>query len=75
MKEGGKQDSDGFNRDLIGWNVSGLVFANDFSSDITGVTFVALSCGQKPDHSTIAVFVLSMKDEAVSLLLESLDSE
>ena len=27
------------------------------------VTFMALSCSQKPDHSTIAAFVSSMKDE------------
>jgi transposase len=27
------------------------------------VTFMALSCGQCPDHSTIAVFVSSMKEE------------
>jgi len=27
------------------------------------VTFMALSCGQQPDHSTIAAFVSSMKEE------------
>ena len=27
------------------------------------VTFMALSCGEQPDHSTIAAFVSSMKDE------------
>jgi transposase len=27
------------------------------------VTFMALACGQQPDHSTIAAFVSSMKDE------------
>jgi len=27
------------------------------------VTFMALSCGQKPDHSTIAAFVSTMKDK------------
>jgi transposase len=27
------------------------------------VTFMALSCGQEPDHSTIAAFVSSMKEE------------
>lgn len=27
------------------------------------VTFMALSCGQYPDHSTIAAFISSMKDE------------
>jgi len=31
------------------------------------VTFMALSCGQYPDHSTIAAFVSSMKDEILSL--------
>jgi transposase len=31
------------------------------------VTFMALSCGQRPDHSTIAAFVSSMKDEIVPL--------
>ena len=27
------------------------------------ITFMALTCGQSPDHSTIAAFVSSMKDE------------
>jgi len=27
------------------------------------VVFIALACGQQPDHSTIAAFVSSMKDE------------
>jgi transposase len=27
------------------------------------VTFMALACGQRPDHSTIAAFVSSMRDE------------
>jgi transposase len=31
------------------------------------VTFMALSCGQQPDHSTIATFVSSMKDEILPL--------
>ena len=31
------------------------------------VTFMALSCAQKPDHSTIAAFVSSMKDEILLL--------
>jgi hypothetical protein len=31
------------------------------------VVFLALSCGQYPDHSTIAAFVSSMKDEIVPL--------
>jgi len=31
------------------------------------VTFMALTCGQQPDHSTIAAFVSSMKDEIQGL--------
>ena len=31
------------------------------------IVFMALSCGIKPDHSTIAVFVSSMKDEILPL--------
>jgi len=31
------------------------------------VTFMALSCAQKPDHSTIAAFVSSMKEEILLL--------
>ncbi|MBW2183898.1 MAG: transposase [Deltaproteobacteria bacterium] len=31
------------------------------------VTFMAMSCGQQPDHSTIAAFVSSMKDELLPL--------
>jgi len=31
------------------------------------VTFMAMSCAQKPDHSTIAAFVSSMKDEILFL--------
>ena len=36
------------------------------------VTFMALSCGQKPDHSTIAAFVSSMKDEILPLFRDIL---
>jgi transposase len=36
------------------------------------VTFMALSCGQYPDHSTIAAFVSSMKDEILSLFRDVL---
>ena len=36
------------------------------------VVFMALSCGQQPDHSTIAGFVLSMKDETLSLFRDVL---
>jgi transposase len=31
------------------------------------VVFIALACGQQPDHSTIATFVSSMKDEILPL--------
>ena len=34
---------------------------------LENVTFMALSCGQKPDHSTIAAFVSSMSDEILPL--------
>ena len=36
------------------------------------VTFMALSCGQEPDHSTIAAFVSSMKDEIKPLFSDVL---
>src|SRR4030042_1390070 len=36
------------------------------------VTFMALSCGQQPDHSTIAEFVSSMKDEIMPLFRDVL---
>jgi len=36
------------------------------------VTFMALSCGEQPDHSTIAGFVSSMKDEILSIFREVL---
>ena len=36
------------------------------------VTFMALSCGQAPDHSTIAAFVSSMKDEIKPLFRDVL---
>ncbi|MBW2194971.1 MAG: IS1182 family transposase [Deltaproteobacteria bacterium] len=36
------------------------------------VTFIALSCCQYPDHSTIAAFVSSMKDEILSLFRDVL---
>lgn len=31
------------------------------------ITFMALACGQVPDHSTIATFVASMKEEISAL--------
>jgi len=36
------------------------------------VTFMALSCGQYPDHSTLAGFVSSMKDEILPLFRDVL---
>ncbi len=36
------------------------------------VTFMALACGQKPDHSTIAAFVSSMQDEILPLFRDIL---
>lgn len=36
------------------------------------VTFMALSCGQQPDHSTIAAFISSMKDEIMPLFRDVL---
>jgi transposase len=36
------------------------------------VTFMALACGQRPDHSTIAAFVSSMRDEIVPLFRDVL---
>lgn len=36
------------------------------------VVFMSLACGQKPDHSTIAAFVSSMKDEILLLFRDVL---
>jgi len=36
------------------------------------ITFMALSCGQYPDHSTIAAFVSSMQDEIAGLFRDVL---
>jgi transposase len=36
------------------------------------IIFMALSCGQKPDHSTIAMFVSSMKEEILPLFRDVL---
>ena len=36
------------------------------------VIFMALSCGERPDHSTIAAFVSSMKDEIMVLFRDVL---
>jgi len=39
---------------------------------VKDVTFIALSCGQTPDHSTIAAFVSSMGDEINRLYIQVL---
>ena len=39
---------------------------------IKDATFIALSCGQRPDHSTIAAFVSSMGDEIIRLYIQVL---
>jgi transposase len=36
------------------------------------VVFIALACGQQPDHSTIAAFVSAMKDEILPLFRDVL---
>jgi len=36
------------------------------------ITFMALTCSMVPDHSTIAAFVSSMKDEIVSIFRDIL---
>jgi transposase len=36
------------------------------------IVFIALACGQQPDHSTIAAFVSSMKDEILPLFRDVL---
>jgi len=36
------------------------------------VTFMALACGQKPDHSTIAAFVSTMKEQVLPLFRDVL---
>ena len=36
------------------------------------VTFMAISCNQRPDHSTLASFVASMKDEILPLFTDIL---
>src|SRR5919109_797281 len=36
------------------------------------ITFMALACGQAPDHSTIAAFVTSLKTEVTSLFRDIL---
>ncbi len=36
------------------------------------VTFMAISCNQRPDHSTVAAFVSSMKDQILPLFRDIL---
>jgi transposase len=36
------------------------------------IVFIALVCGQQPDHSTIAAFVSSMKDEILPLFRDDI---
>ena len=36
------------------------------------VTFMAMSCNQRPDHSTLAAFVSSMKDQILPLFCDIL---
>jgi transposase len=36
------------------------------------ITFMALSCGQYPDHSTIATFITSMQDEIIRIFRDIL---
>src|SRR5215211_4133978 len=36
------------------------------------ITFIALACGMLPDHSTIAAFVSSMKEEITSIFSDML---
>ena len=36
------------------------------------VTFMAMSCNQRPDHSTIATFVSSMKEQIIPLFRDVL---
>jgi transposase len=48
---------------LLGY-ARGLIFSRKIEQACRGnVVFIALACGQQPDHSTIATFVSSMKDE------------
>jgi transposase len=48
---------------LFGYS-RGLIFSRQIERACReNVTFMALSCGEQPDHSTIAAFVSSMKEE------------
>lgn len=57
---------------LLGYS-RGLIYSRDIERACKeNITFMALSCGQKPDHSTIAAFVSSMKNEIKPLFNEVL---
>ncbi len=57
---------------LLGYS-RGLFFSRKIErACCENVTFMAISCNQRPDHSTIASFVSSMKDEILPLFADIL---
>jgi transposase len=57
---------------LLGYS-RGLMFSRKIErACCENVTFMAISCNQRPDHSTIASFVSSMKDEFLPLFTDIL---
>jgi len=57
---------------LLGYS-RGLFFSRKIErACCENVTFMAISCNQRPDHSTIASFVSSMKDEILPLFADTL---
>jgi transposase len=57
---------------LFGYS-RGLISSRKIESSCKeNVTFMALACGQQPDHSTIAIFVSSMKGEISPLFRDVL---
>ena len=57
---------------LLGY-ARGLIFSRKMEQACReNVTFMALACGQRPDHSTIAAFVSSMQEEIVPLFRDVL---
>jgi transposase len=57
---------------LLGY-ARGLISPRKIEQACRGnVIFIALACGQQPDHSTIATFVSSMKDEILPLFRDVL---
>jgi len=57
---------------LLGY-VRGLISSRKIEQACReNVVFIALACGQQPDHSTIATFVSSMKDEILPLFRDVL---